>query len=453
MKLNELKAIAEYLKRFKYIKRARRVRDNIIELTFNGDISLLFNMKRGCSAIYKTQSNRPPKNYNAPFDTLLHSLISQSEIVDITLPNGDRVLKFHLLSKRHYKSRKISIQFEFTGKNTNAIILSEDGIIIEALRHIDQESSFRVVRPNVKLLELPPPPKKFNSDKLNIDVEKLLEERYLEYERGEIEALRREKLQTISRRIERLHKILESLPDENMLMEESRGYRDSANVILANLYRVKPYDRYLETIDFNGDRVKIELPKGVMVNRIGDHLFNRAKKAEKRAKYIYRERENIETKIDFYSNLHFAIESAKSSYELELLYPKRGKSERRKERIKNCELFWIDGYKVLIGRNSKENREVLKMAKANDIWMHVRGIPSSHLIIKTDKQRLPKDVIAKAGKLCVDFSIKRAGDYEVDYCKRRFVKIQEGSNVEYDKYQTITVRKDGIEMSSSKKAT
>jgi len=65
-------------------------------------------------------------------------------------------LKFHLLSKRHYKSRKISIQFEFTGKNTNAIILSEDDIIIEALRHIDQESSFRVVRPNVKLLELPP---------------------------------------------------------------------------------------------------------------------------------------------------------------------------------------------------------------------------------------------------------------------------------------------------------
>jgi len=54
-----------------------------------------------------------------------------------------------------------------------------------------------------------------------------------------------------------------------------------------------------------------------------------------------------------------------------------------------------------LGETSKENREVLKMAKANDIWMHVRGIPSSHLIIKTDKQRLPKDMIAKAGKLCL----------------------------------------------------
>ncbi len=38
MKLNELKAIAEYLKRFKYIKRARRVRDNIIEYTLKGSI-------------------------------------------------------------------------------------------------------------------------------------------------------------------------------------------------------------------------------------------------------------------------------------------------------------------------------------------------------------------------------------------------------------------------------
>ncbi len=143
MKLNELKAVAKYIKKFKYIKRARRVRDNTIEFIFDRDISLFFNMKRGGSFIYKAPSTRPPKSYNAPFDTLLHSLISQSEILDITLPNSDRVLKFDVLSKKHYKSSKISIQFEFTGKNTNVIILNGDGVIVEALRHIDQDSSFR----------------------------------------------------------------------------------------------------------------------------------------------------------------------------------------------------------------------------------------------------------------------------------------------------------------------
>ncbi len=48
--------------------------------------------------------------------------------------------------------------------------------------------------------------------------------------------------------------------------------------------------------------------------------------------------------------------------------------------------------------------------------------------------------------MCGFFYWEMAGDYKVDYCKRKFVKIQEGSNVEYDKYKTITVRKDGIEI-------
>jgi hypothetical protein len=42
--------------------------------------------------------------------------------------------------------------------------------------------------------------------------------------------------------------------------------------------------------------------------------------------------------------------------------------------------------------------------------------------------------------------LTQAGDYDVDYCKRRFVKIQEGSSVEYDKYKTVRVRKEGIEI-------
>jgi len=446
MKLNELKAVAKYLKKFKYIKRARRVKDNIVELIFDRQNSIFFNMKRGDSFIYKAPSTRPPKNYNAPFDTLLHSLLSQSEIVDISLPNSDRVLKIDVISKRQYKSSLISVQFEFTGKNTNIIILNSDGVIVEALRHIDQQSSFRVVRPNVKLKELPPPPKRFELKELDEDIETLLEERFKEYEKREIESLRKQKLLSVAKKRDKLKKMLEALPDEDRLKKESAKYRDIANIILANLYKLKPYDKRLETFDFEGNPIKIDFPKGVVVNRLSDYFFTKAKKAEKRAKYIHIERKSLETKIEFYSNVYFALEHAKSSYELELLYPKRGKSERKKEKIKHCEMFWIDGYKVLIGRNSKENQEVLKIAKSNDIWMHVRDIPSSHLIIKTDKQNLPEEIIRKAGKLCVDFSIKRAGDYLVDYCKRKFVKIQEGSNVEYDKYKTISVRKEGIEI-------
>jgi predicted ribosome quality control (RQC) complex YloA/Tae2 family protein len=183
-----------------------------------------------------------------------------------------------------------------------------------------------------------------------------------------------------------------------------------------------------------------------MPNRMSEYFFNLAKRSRKKAKNIHIEKENLSTKANFYSNMYHAIEQAKTTQELELLVPKRAKAQRKKEKLKECELFWIDDYKVLIGRNSKENQALLKIAKSNDIWMHIRNIPSSHLIIKTDKQNLPDSVIEKASKLCVDFSLNQAGDYDVDYCKRRFVKIQEGSNVEYDKYKTIRVRKEGIEI-------
>ena len=162
--------------------------------------------------------------------------------------------------------------------------------------------------------------------------------------------------------------------------------------------------------------------------------------------YIHIERENLSSKLNFYQNIYYSLEQATDVYELELLVPKKSKSKRKRERIKECELFWIDDYKVLVGRNSHENQKLLQLAKGNDIWMHIRDIPSSHVLIRTDKQTLPESVIASASKLCVDFSVKRAGEYEVDYTKRKFVKVQDGSNVLYNKYETIRVRKEGIEI-------
>jgi len=125
-----------------------------------------------------------------------------------------------------------------------------------------------------------------------------------------------------------------------------------------------------------------------------------------------------------------------------------GVVQRKKEKLRDGELFWIEGYKVFVGRNARENQKLLRAARANDIWMHVRDLPGSHVIIRTDKQNLPPRVLEDAAKLCVDFTTDQAGNHEVDYTKRKFVKIQQGSSVEYDKYKTISIRKEGITIHS-----
>jgi len=179
---------------------------------------------------------------------------------------------------------------------------------------------------------------------------------------------------------------------------------------------------------------------------MSDHYFNLSKRARAKAKNVHIEQENLSSKKEFYENIYYALEQANTPYELELLVPKRAKSLRKKEKLREGELFWIEDYKVMVGRNSNENQKLLSLAKSNDIWMHTREIPGSHVIIRTDKQNLPESVLNAAAKLCVDFSTNHPGNYLVDYTKRKFVKIQEGSSVEYDKYHTLAILKEGVEI-------
>ncbi len=445
MKLYELKAIAKRLNDFTFISRARRIEDNTLELVFDKSESYFFNMTRGHSFIYKAPSQRPIQGYHAPFDTLLHTMLSASRLISVEVPNGDRILRLTLAPKSSYKNKIVYLQLEFTGKNTNAILLDENEVIIEALRHIDAQSSFRVIRPGLELLPIPPVERKEEHKEIT-DIDAYLEEKYHQIQAKKLLEVKKQKRALIAKKIQKLNQLLEKLPNEEKLAEQAKEYASYGNLILANLYQLKPYDTKLKTYDFEGNEVMIKFPKNVKLNRMSDHFFNLAKRMKNKAKNIHIEKENLQSKKAFYDNIYYALEQAKDPYELELLVPKRGKMQRKKEKLKEGELFWIEDYKVLVGRNSNENQKLLSLAKANDIWMHIRDIPSSHVIIKTDKQNLPDSVIKAAAKLCVDFSVKNPGDYEVDYTKRKFVKIQEGSHVLYTKYDTVSVTKEGVEI-------
>ncbi len=445
IKLYELKAIAKRLNDFSFISRARRVEDNTLELVFDKSDSYFFNMTRGHSFIYKAPSKRPIQGYNAPFDILLHTLISASKLIAVDVPDEDRILRLTLAPKSSYKDKIVYLQLEFTGKNTNAILIDDNEVIIEALRHIDADSSFRVIRPGVQLLSIPPFTRTEESREIP-DVDTYLEDKYVQIQAKKFLELKKQKLSLTAKKIQKLSQLLEKLPNEESLSQQAKEFKDYGNLILANLYQIKPYDTKLNTYDFEGNEITIKLPKNTKVNRMSDYFFNLAKRAQSKAKNVHIEEENLQSKKVFYENIYYALEHANDPYELELLVPKRAKSQRKKERLKEGELFWIEDYKVLVGRNSNENQKLLELAKANDIWMHIRNVPSSHVIIRTDKQNLPDSVLKAAAKLCVDFSVKNPGDYEVDYTKRKFVKVQEGSNVLYNKYDTISVTKEGVEI-------
>ena len=444
MKQYEIEAVSKYLKQFDFIKVARRVANNTIELNFSKNDSIFFDLTRGSSVIYKAPSAKRVSSFNAPFDKILHSLLAYSKIIEVTTPKDDKVIIFKIKPKSQYKEKIIYVRFELTGKFTNSIITDENDIVIEALHHIDSSKSYREVKPGIKLKPLLPFKSKYSGEIDN--VEDLLTQNYQKLYKEQLNRLKSQKLNIIDKKIKKLTHSLKRLPNKEKLLQDSQRYSNIANIVLANLHLIKPYDKELKTYDFEGKEITIKLPNNVVKNRVSEYFYNLSKRLKNKAKNIDLEINNLKGKLNFYQNIKSALLNSNDLYDIELLVPKQAKSKQKKEKVRVGELFWIEGYKIYVGTNSKENQELLKIAKANDIWMHVREIPGSHVIIRTDKQNLPNSLLESAAKLCVDFSTDKPGNYEVDYTKRKFVKVIEGSNVEYDKYKTIFVLKEGVEI-------
>ncbi|NPA10800.1 MAG: hypothetical protein GXO62_00980, partial [Epsilonproteobacteria bacterium] len=169
MKAFVLKKIARNLKNHKYIKRALRVDENLILMQFDKD-RYYFDLTKGSGDIYINIDYPLSRKFQAPFDIVLEKKFTKAELVDVEAK--ERILTITAKNQNRFKEETVKIRFEFTGRYTNAIILDENGTVIESLRHISESQSSRVVKPGVRLEELPP----FEINEKEFEIEDL--ERY-----------------------------------------------------------------------------------------------------------------------------------------------------------------------------------------------------------------------------------------------------------------------------------
>ena len=444
MKYGELLALQKELSKFDTIFKAKRINNNTVILRFDKVNEYGFVMTRGSSTVYLSSQQTFTQNYNAPFDNMLESMLSYCKILEVKIVANDRILRFTLQSKNSYKTNTFYLQFEFTGRHTNIIIIDENGVTIEALRHIDSGKSFRVIRPGVELLEVLPREQKANE--IVQDIEEILKGNYQNLQVNELNQIKLNLQNSTQKQYNKFNKLLKALPSEDGLSEELEKCNLFGSLALAYRNDIPEFSTEFKTHDFVGESISIPIPAHISPNRLGDYYFTKAKKTKNRAVHIYIEKENLSGKVEFYTRLLDLIQTASQLSQLSPFISQNSTQKRDKKVNDEVQVFWIEGHKVLIGRNKNENKKVLNLAKANDIWFHIQGIPSSHVIIKTDKQSLPQSVIEAAAKLCVDFSTSKAGEYKVDYTKRKFIKPQDEANVFYTNFETIIVTKDGIEI-------
>ena len=449
MRLSTLQKFAKFLTQSPPLKlRAiRRIADNTFKLDINGTLFFI-DLTRGKSTIFTT--NTPliaPKIYQAPFDKSLLKYCSNALILSASTDGYNRILRLNLQTQNTYKTLNITLQMEFTGRNTNLILLDSKNIVLDALRHITKEQSFREVRIAKPLLPLPQPDKIPNLQDEGVLLE-VLAENFNTLKMQDLQAKIQKSTTRLHQKIAQCEHFLTTLEDKGTLESSAKEQAHFGQLLVQNLYLYPNFRG--NSIELKG--VKIPLPSNAYsLSQAAQIFFTHSKKLAKKAQNIYLQEQNLNEKLNFYKNLLEMIQNVTNLNDLSILNSNflkdsalRENTKKSKQKLepKQFESFFIEGIKVSIGKNEKENIALLKEAKAEDIWMHIRDVPSSHCIIHCGKSKISDIILYKAAKILIGLTKNFSGNYDVDYTRRKFVKITQGANVVYAKEQTLQLKKD-----------
>lgn len=106
-----------------------------------------------------------------------------------------------------------------------------------------------------------------------------------------------------------------------------------------------------------------------------------------------------------------------------------------------------DGFDIYVGKNNRQNDYLtLKLAQSNDIWLHTKNIPGSHVIIKRNGSDIPDKTLEEAAVLSAWHSKARmSANISVDYTSVKNVSKPSGAKpgmVIYVNYKTAVVTPD-----------
>lgn len=448
MQIGILQSISALFFTYSHLTYIKRIDHNIFKIQLDAQVFYI-DVTRGGSKIFCSHSPILETHYYAPLDKTLEKL-GNSQILSCHCDGFNRILIFHCLQKLPYKTKEFFLHFEFTGRHTNAIITDHNAIITEALHHLNENKTSRIIKIGQKLSPLPQPKEskdctspfpKTASCVTEESKNKLLSFLFQIHQAWLTKKLDQERqflIHNLSKTQTKLKNILHSLPDEEDLLKQKNALSENAKILLNHLYEIPSYAEKVTLENFENIEVTIRIPKPHFLPQDAiNFMFKESKKLAKRAENIHLERENLNSKIEFLDRQMDLISHTQNPEILSSLKPKKH-AKKRNDKI--GVILFVDDYKISIGRNQNENQALLENAKANDIWMHIKDIPSSHLILHCGKKSPPHSTIQKSAEILARLNLNQKRSVEVDYTLRKFVKIKEGARVNYAKHTRLTLK-------------
>ncbi|SHE35307.1 Rqc2 family fibronectin-binding protein [Desulforamulus putei] len=276
-----------------------------------------------------------------------------------------------------------------------------------------------------------------------------------------LEGYRQSLLQTVRKEISRLKKKLSLYQKSLATAEKAEKYRIYGELLTAYLYQIEqgPEAKVQNFYDPEGTEAVIPMDPSLTPAQNAQAYFKKYLKAKNTRDAVINQLEQAESELSYLEAVETAVLQAPDMEDLteirgELeeqtyLKPKvqQGRSKAKKEQSRPRPLSFMssDGYTILVGKNNKQNDYLtLRLAGDEDLWLHTKDIPGSHVIIRCDRgPDVPDQTLLEAATLAAWFSKGRqSGKVPVDYTRRRHVWKPKGAKpgmVLYDNQRTLYV--------------
>ncbi len=259
-------------------------------------------------------------------------------------------------------------------------------------------------------------------------------------------------------KLERAQNKLSKQKEELLLSKDREKYKIYADLLQSNLYRINRGSDHVILENFYDEDLKelrVPLDPKLSPAENAQRYYKKYGKLKTANQLLLEQIPETEAEISYIEHVLVSLDNATDVKELDEIkdeliiegYIQRRsmKNRSKKEKVAGPLSFTSsDGFEILVGRNNRQNELLtMKTAKKEDIWLHTKGIPGSHVIIRTEGQSVPDRTLSEAGVLAAYYSKGRnSGSVEVDYTEKRYVRKPKNGKtglVVYDNQKTLVV--------------
>lgn len=276
----------------------------------------------------------------------------------------------------------------------------------------------------------------------------------------ETRELRENVEETIKDELDRVEGALKNVRNQLKQSENREKLKKTGDIILSNLSRLEKGMKSAKIDDpYNqGEKVEVELDPSLTPEENAEKYYERYKKLKRGKEKLEKRKKGLKKELNYLKQLEDRYEKANSQEELAKLegvlkekgYIDEDLGSSSQEQEGGPKEYWIKGYKVMVGRNARQNDELVREASRDDLWFHVRNYAGAHVVAVTDGRpnKVPDEVIVKAAQLAAANSKARnAGQATVSYTELKYVDKPKGAKpglVQITNENTINVSPEEV---------